>query len=61
MTFIIAFPFRPGRAGHRRNSDQYALHFIEADLVVAPVVDAGGPGALMVGHLLRHFELAAVA
>lgn len=41
--------------------NQYPLDFIEADLVVAAVVQAGGPRALVVGHLLRHFELAAVA
>ncbi len=42
-------------------SDQNPFDFIETDLVVAPVVEAGGAGALVVRHLLRHFELAAVA
>ena len=37
-----------------------ALDLVEADLVVAPVVEAGGPCAFVVGHLLRHFELAPV-
>ena len=40
--------------------NQNPLHFIERDLVVAAVIGARGPGALMVRHLLRHFGLAAV-
>lgn len=32
-------------------SDQDALDFIEADLVVAAVIEAGGAGALVVRHL----------
>ena len=35
-------------------------HFTERHLVVAAIVKAGGAGALVVGHLLRDFELAAV-
>src|SRR5262245_42517133 len=42
------------------SSNQDALDFVETDLVVAPVVEAGGPGALVVGHLLGDFEFAAV-
>ena len=48
------------RPGHTA-SNQYPLDFIERDLVIAAVVEACGPGALVVGHLLRDFELAAVA
>jgi hypothetical protein len=43
-----------------QGSNQYSLDFIESELIVAPVVEAGGAGALMVRHLLRDFELAAV-
>src|SRR5271167_545228 len=41
-------------------SNQNPLDLIEADLVVASVVEAGGAGAFVVGHLLRDFQLAAV-
>lgn len=40
--------------------DQYALNLVKADLVVAPVVEAGRAGALVVRHLLRYFELSPV-
>lgn len=30
-------------------------------MIVAPVIESGGAGALVVRHLLRDFELAAVA
>ncbi|NEX19489.1 hypothetical protein G3480_04025 [Thiorhodococcus mannitoliphagus] len=36
------------------------LHLIQIDLFVAPIVEASGPRALMVGHLLRGLELADV-
>ena len=42
-----------------RSLNQYPLDLIERNLIVAPVVEAGGPGAFVVRHLLRHFELAA--
>jgi hypothetical protein len=42
-------------------SNHDPLDLIERDLIVAPVIEAGGARALMVGHLLRDFELAAVA
>ena len=38
-------------------SDRDTLKLVEADLVF---VEAGGAGALVIGHLLRHLELAAV-
>ena len=34
---------------------------VEGDLVQAAVVEAGGAGAFVVGHLLGDFQLAAVA
>ena len=42
------------------SSDQDALDFIERNLIIPPVVEAGRAGALMVRHLLRDFKLAAV-
>src|ERR1035438_7648043 len=42
-------------------SNQNPLYLVERDLVVAPVIEARGPGALVVRHLLRHFELPAIA
>ena len=41
-------------------SNNDPLDLIEADLVVAAIVEPRGARALMVGHLLRHFELTAV-
>jgi hypothetical protein len=41
--------------------DQDALDLIEGELIVAAVVEPRRAGALMVGHLLRDFQLAAVA
>ena len=41
-------------------SNQDALDLVERDLIVAAVVEAGCTGRLVIGHLLRHFELAAV-
>jgi len=45
----------------QRYSNQNPLYFVNADLVVAAIVEARGAGALVVRHLLRHFKLAAVA
>ena len=45
----------------QRYSNQNPLYFVKAALVVAAIVKAGGAGALVVRHLLRHFKLAAVA
>ena len=36
------------------------LHLVERHAVVPPVVQTGGSGGLVAGHLLRNFELAAV-
>src|ERR1022692_3852670 len=41
-------------------SNHDPLHFIKRDLVPAAIVEAGGSRRLVRGHLLRHFELAAV-
>ena len=41
--------------------NQYSFDFIERELVIPPIIAAGGAGALVVRHLLRDFELAAVA
>ena len=41
-------------------SNQNPLDFIERELIVAPVIEAGGAGALVVCHLLRDFELPAI-
>lgn len=43
------------------NSNKNALDLIKRDVVLAPVIEPGGARALMVGHLLGDFELAAVA
>ena len=42
-------------------SDQNPLDLIKRDLIVAPVVKPGCAGGFVIGHLLRHLELAAVA
>ena len=42
-------------------SDDDPFDFVQVDLVGAPVVEAGGPGRLVVGHLLSDLQLAAVA
>ena len=52
---------RQSTAPPLRISNQYPLDLIERDLIVAPVVEAGGSRALVIGHLLRDLELAAVA
>ncbi len=41
-------------------SDPDPLHFAEADVVIAPIVEAGGFGVGMSGHALRDFDAAAV-
>ncbi|MBI4192257.1 MAG: hypothetical protein HY525_17175 [Betaproteobacteria bacterium] len=41
--------------------NQNPLNLIKGELIVAPVIEAGGAGALVVCHLLRDFKLAAVA
>lgn len=48
-------------ASSHRTLNQYPLDFIEADLVIPAIVKTGGSGALIVGHLLPDFELAAIA
>ena len=48
------------RWAHRAQTDLNALDLLEADLIVAAVIEAGGAGALVVGHLLGDLELAAV-
>ena len=40
--------------------NQNPLDLVERDLVVASVVEPGGAGGFVVGHLLRHFEFAPV-
>lgn len=40
--------------------NQYPFDFIELNLIVPPVIEASGAGALMVRHLLCDFQLAAV-
>ena len=42
-------------------ADKDALDLVERDLVGAAVVEAGGAGAFVVGHLLGDFEFAAIA
>ncbi len=34
-------------------SDCDPLHFIQTDLIIAPVIQAGGARTLMIRHLLR--------
>ena len=51
---------RDSRAYQPKPSNQYSLDFIEADLIVASVIEAGGAGALVVRHLLRHLDLSGV-
>jgi hypothetical protein len=41
-------------------SDQDTLYLIEADLVIAPVVEASGSSTFVVGHLLGNLELSAI-
>jgi len=41
-------------------SDHDPFDLVEGNVVAAPVVEAGGAGRLVVGHLLGDFELAAV-
>ena|ERR1700733_569479 len=43
-----------GAAVRQRDSNQNPLYFVTADLVLAAIVPAGGAGALVVRHLLRH-------
>jgi transposase len=38
----------------QRYSNPNPLYFVKADLVLAAIVQAGGAGALVVRHLLRH-------
>ena len=38
----------------------HALDLVQRDGVIAPVVEARSAGRLVPGHLLRHFQLAAV-
>jgi hypothetical protein len=41
-------------------SESNPLDLIEFDLIVAPVIESGGSGRLVAGHLLRDLQLAAV-
>ena len=41
-------------------SERNPLHLIEGDLIVAPIIEPGGPRRLMAGHLLGDLQLAAV-
>jgi hypothetical protein len=42
-----------------RNQNPFDL--VERNSIVAAVVKAGGAGGFVISHLLRHFELAAIA
>jgi len=42
-------------------SNRNSFDLIEGDLIVTAGVEARGAGGFVVGHLLRHFELAARA
>ena len=37
-----------------------SLHFVERNLIPAPVIEAGGPGAFVASHLLCNLQPAAV-
>lgn len=41
-------------------SNSHPFHFAHTDVVVAPVVEPGGPGIRVPGHTLGDFELTAV-
>jgi hypothetical protein len=38
----------------------HPFNFVEGHGVIATIIKAGGPSGLVAGHLLRHFQLAAV-
>ena len=64
--FLRALPGSAEIASHgsaaaaENSSDHDPLDLIERHLILAPVVEPGRPSALVVGHLLRDLELAAV-
>ena len=49
------------RLAQTASADHDSSYLIEGDLIVSPVVEPRRPRALMVGHPLRHLELAANA
>ena len=51
---------RIGRCPRGRYLNCDPLDFIERDLILPPVVELGRPRRLVVGEVLRQFELAAV-
>ena len=57
---LALFKNRAGRACQGKFSNQNPFHLIERILVVSPVMEPGGLGAGMVGHLLNHFEFSAI-
>jgi len=44
-----------------RRLDQYPFHFVETDLIIPPIVQAGRPSGFLIGHLLGDLELAAIS
>jgi hypothetical protein len=40
--------------------DRNTLYLVERDLILPPVVQLRRPGRLMIGDMLRHFQLATV-
>ena len=59
IVLAISFAFQP-EIRFRQTSDEDPLDVIEADVVGAPIVEPGGPGVGMVGHLARLFQRAAI-
>ena len=56
---VTAWLSRPHR-GMKLELKSQSLHLVEGNLIVAPVVEAGRSGALVLRHLLRDFELATI-
>ena len=52
---------RAARSVHRhQRSDADPLHLVELDLIASPVIQARRARRLVVGHLLRNLQLAAI-
>ena len=54
------FPLRKKTVRYVSPLNPHALDFADADVIVAPVIEAGGFGVGVPGHALGDFELAAV-